>query len=270
MTGLRTAISFLTRVPVSRHEVTSEDLARAVAWFPLVGLLVGSASGLAYAAVASILPWTAAAVVALVVGALMTGAFHEDGLGDTADAFGGGWSADDVLRILKDSRQGTYGVLAIGAALLAKVSLLAVLGPWAGAVALVAAHVGGRAIAVALMAAGTPAPSSGGLGASYLSVLRHRDVAIALGSAVMLVAALLGLWTIATLVLGAVVVFGLERMARRRIGGLVGDVLGTAEQLGEVAILAVAASVVSRRWPGFELFEGPGWWAGLLGHAVWP
>ena len=270
MNGFRTALSFLTRVPVPHRDVTPADLAAAVGWFPAVGIVVGALTGITYAAAAQILPWTAAAVLAVIVGALLTGGFHEDGLGDTADAFGGGWSAEDVHRILKDSRQGTYGVLAIAAALIAKVSLLDVLGPWAGALALVATHAGGRAIAVGLMGAGEPAPSSDGLGAAYLRALAPGQVRVAVIVGTVTVTVILGVWVLGVILGGALVIAALLRMSRRRLGGLVGDVLGAAEQLGELVVLAAAASVVSRNWPGFEPFAGSGWWAGLMGRAVWP
>jgi len=159
-------------------------------------------------------------------------------------------------------------VLAIAAALIAKVSLLDVLGPWAGALALVAAHAGGRAIAVGLMGAGEPAPSSDGLGAAYLRALAPGQVRVAVIVGTVTVTVILGVWVLGVILGGALVIAALLRMSRRRLGGLVGDVLGAAEQLGELVVLAAAASVVSRNWPGFEPFAGPGWWAGLMGRAV--
>jgi adenosylcobinamide-GDP ribazoletransferase len=246
--GFVVAVSFLTRVPVRRHVDDEQRLGAAVAWFPTVGIAVGACTAAVWWLCAQVLPATFAAVAAVVAGALVTGGFHEDGLGDTADAFGGGWTRDDVLRILKDSRQGTYGVLAIVAAFAAKVSLLAALPPFGGAAALVGAHALGRGGAVALMGAARPARSEG-LGAAYLRWVRPRHVAAALASAAATGAVVLGVWVLLLAAVLAVVVVLARRMAARRIGGVVGDVLGAAEQVGEIATLAVAAAVVLNGWP---------------------
>jgi adenosylcobinamide-GDP ribazoletransferase len=246
--GFMVAVSFLTRLPVRHHVDDERRLGAAVAWFPTVGVLVGCCTGAVWWVLAQVLPATFAAVAAVVTGALVTGGFHEDGLGDTADAFGGGWTRDDVLRILKDSRQGTYGVLAIVGAFVAKVALLAALSPVGGVAALVAAHALGRGGAVALMGAARPA-STEGLGAAYLRWVRPRHVVAALVSAAAVGAVTLGGWVVAAAALVGASVLLFRRMARRRIGGVVGDVLGATEQLGEIATMAVAAAVVVNGWP---------------------
>ncbi len=122
--GLRRAIVFLTRIPVPATVERDGDLATALPWFGVVGALVGTAVGGLYALVRLALPPFASAVIAFAASALITGGFHEDGLGDVADAFGGGHDRESVARILRDSRQGTFGVVAICAAFLARVALL--------------------------------------------------------------------------------------------------------------------------------------------------
>jgi adenosylcobinamide-GDP ribazoletransferase len=102
--GLLGAVSFLTRVPVGGGERRPEELAGFVPWFPVVGAGVGLAVAGTYAASRMLLPPLPAATVAVVAGICLTGAFHEDGLGDTADAFAGGWDRDSTVRILKDPR----------------------------------------------------------------------------------------------------------------------------------------------------------------------
>ena len=113
------AVSFLTRVPTGTGAVQPAEMARFVPWFPLVGALVGAAVGGLYAGASALLPPLAAAAVAVTAGVAVTGAFHEDGLGDTADAFVGGVDREDTLRILEDPRLGTFGV--VGHALLRSV-----------------------------------------------------------------------------------------------------------------------------------------------------
>src|SRR5258706_6058489 len=148
MRGLRAAITFLTRVPVGDCDA---DIATAPPWFPFVGALVGALVGVVFVGTWHLVAPAVAAVLAVAVGALVTGAFHHDGLADTADAFGGGWSPAQRLEIMKDSRHGTYGVITIVLVVVAQVTALATLGPAQGFAALVAAHTLRRAGAVALM-----------------------------------------------------------------------------------------------------------------------
>ena len=116
----------------------------------------------------TVVPPLVAGAVAVAVGLLITGAFHEDGLGDIADAFGGGWTVERRLEILKDSRHGTYGVAAICASIVLRVVALGSLpGPWAMFTGAVAAHTMGRVAAVALMAGTMRLATHSGLGADY-------------------------------------------------------------------------------------------------------
>ena len=110
MTGLLGALQFLTRVPIRLPQPVPHE--RALPWFAVAGALIGAAVGAIAVGLGEVLPPAVAAALAVVAGLLITGAFHEDGLADVADAFGGGWTVDERLRILKDSRHGTYGVAA--------------------------------------------------------------------------------------------------------------------------------------------------------------
>src|SRR5882672_8254238 len=124
MGGLRAAITFLTRVPVGGCH---DDIATAPPRFPFVGALVGALVGLVFVGAGHLVAPALAAVLALVAGALVTGAFHHDGLADTADAFGGGWNPEQRLEILQDSRHGTYGVMALVFVVVVQVAALATL-----------------------------------------------------------------------------------------------------------------------------------------------
>ena len=173
MRDLLGAVSFLTRVPTGTGARPAEELARFVPWFPVVGAGVGLAVAGVYAGALQLLPPLPAAAVAVVAGVCLTGAFHEDGLGDTADAFAGGWDRDSTLRILQDPRLGTFGVLAVAASLLLRVAAVAALAPAAALAALPAAHALSRAGAVATMAA-LPVASGTGLGATSTRSLSRR------------------------------------------------------------------------------------------------
>ncbi len=258
MSGLPLAVSFLTRVPMRHGDIgTDADadaaMARAVPWFGVVGALVGVATAGVYAVGRLGLPPLPAGTVAVAAAVVLTGCFHEDGLADTADAFWGGFDRDRRLAILKDSRHGSYGVAALVLGLVLRLSLVASLAPLTAAGALVAAGAIGRGAAIVLMAT-TPAARGSGLGASYVHALDRRQIAAGAGAVVIIAVAAMGGWGGVALLAMLVVTVAVRHIALDKIGGIVGDVLGAAEQLTELAVLLVAVVVVQRRWPHL------GWW----------
>lgn len=240
ITDLRTALAFLTRLPAG---ATGTDLARACWAFPLAGLAVGAIAGGIYALALFLhLPPLAAALLALLAGALTTGALHEDGLADAADGLGGN-EPGQRLEIMRDSRIGTYGVLALifGVGLrAAALGDIAAAGP--GFAAIAAAAMVSRGLLPAVMHA-TPLASRTGLAAAVgrpgLTV-----AAIALGiaffGAILLLGPALGA---AALVLAAAAVAAMAMLARRTVGGYNGDTLGAAQQGAEIAVLIAAAAI---------------------------
>ncbi len=239
MSGLPTAISFLTRLPVRRSLPAPGDVARSVPWFPVVGAGLGGVLAGAYAGGRALLPELAAAVVVVGLGVLLTGAFHEDGLADTMDALGAR-SRPEALRILKDPVHGTFGVSAIVLSVAVRASALASLDPWAALGALPAAHALSRGAVLVLLRVGPPATEEG-LGASYAAGVTVRGAAAA-GAAGLVVASVgMGLWVVPALVLSAAAIAPVAWIACRRFGGLTGDVVGAAQQAAEVAVLLVAA-----------------------------
>jgi adenosylcobinamide-GDP ribazoletransferase len=235
------AVSFLTRVPTGTGAREPAELARFVPWFPVVGAGIGLAVGAVYAGARGLLPPLPAATVAVVAGVGLTGAFHEDGLGDTADAFGGGWDRASTVRILKDPRLGTFGVLAVAASLLLRAGAVAALAPAAAMAALPAAHALSRATAVAAMAT-FPTATETGLGATYVRALSRRSGLLGTAAGLAVAMALVGIWALPAAIACAVVALLLGRLARRRIGGISGDVLGAVQQLGEILVLLVAVA----------------------------
>jgi adenosylcobinamide-GDP ribazoletransferase len=250
--GLLGAVSFLTRVPTRARVGERAELARFVPWFPVVGAGVGLTAGAVYAAAGVLLAPLPAATVAVVTGIALTGAFHEDGLGDTADAFGGGWDRDSTIRILKDPRLGTFGVLAVAASLLLRVGAVAALAPAAALAALPAAHALSRATAVAAMS-GFPAAAETGLGATYVRALSRRRALLGTAAGLAAAVALLGGWALPAATACAVAAWLLGRLALRRIGGVSGDVLGAVQQLGEIQVLLIAAAAGAWQSPVLSL-----------------
>ena len=249
------AVRFFTRLPVPAWVGHSQEaLDRAARYFPLVGTLVGVLGGLTFLLAAFVLPVSLAILLSMAATLLVTGAFHEDGLADAVDGFGGGWTKPQVLAIMKDSRIGSYGAAALCLSLLLRVLLLAALlarDPWLAAGACVAAHCAGRGTAVALMAW---LPYAGDASqAKALPLDRERGRAEA-GWALLTGAAVLTLVGLAVPAVAqaaaaagglALLLLALRSWLLRRLGGRTGDTLGAAEQLGEaVVLLAFAATWV--------------------------
>jgi len=239
------AAQFLTRVPIRLR--TAPDLAAAVPWFPVVGALIGAAVGLVAAGLMEVVPASVAAAVAIIVGLVLTGAFHEDGLADTADALGG-MTPERRREILKDSRHGSYGVAAMCTTIVLRIVCVASLGPAAAFAGLVAAHALGRGAAVAAMVIGRPAPHEG-LGADYTRVLARRSAAVGVLAALAIGALVSGWWVgplAFAVALGAAAVI---RLAHRAFGGVSGDLLGAVEQVGECLVLIVVSGLALHHQP---------------------
>ena len=247
---LLAALQFLTRVPIRLRREPS--LSRTVAWFPLAGALIGAAIGGVAAGLWELTPPLVAAAVAVAVGLLITGAFHEDGLGDIADAFGGGWTVERRLEILKDSRHGTYGVAAMCASIVVRIVALGSLpGPAVMFAAAVAAHTMGRVAAVGLAGSMRLATHTG-LGADYGRSTTPLRATIGVVSGLAVTALATGWWVgpLAGAALAAAAATGL--LARRKIGGISGDVLGAAEQVAECLTLVVISGLALHQglyWP---------------------
>lgn len=120
-----TAIQFYTRIPVpSWVGYTPGNLNRATGYFPLIGFLVGATGGAVYWLASKYLPVQVSVILTMISTLLLTGAFHEDAISDFCDGFGGGYSKEQILTIMKDSRIGTYGAIGLGMVLLSRFILL--------------------------------------------------------------------------------------------------------------------------------------------------
>ncbi len=243
--SLLAALQFLTRVPIRLRREPS--LAKTVAWFPVAGAIIGAVVGGVAAGVWYLTSPLVAAAVAVAVGLLVTGAFHEDGLGDIADAFGGGWTIERRLEILKDSRHGTYGVAAICTSIVVRIiSLGALPGPLDMFSAAVAAHTMARVAAVGL-AGSMKLATNTGLGADYgrSTTPLRAGVGCATGMAIAVVA--VGWWAAPLAAAAVVAAAGTGLLAHRKIGGISGDVLGAAEQVAECLCLVVLSGLALHR-----------------------
>ncbi len=234
----------LTRLPAGIEVPGEQGAIAASGWaFPLVGAGIGGLAALAFL-VAELLGCssTVAAWLAVLVGVALTGAFHEDGLADTADGFGGGDDREAKLAIMRDSRHGSFGILALVFSVGLRATALAAIGdPLHAALGLVAAHAASRGILPVAMFALSPARADG-LG--FTAGRPSRPVAViaaVIGGAIALAALGPGRGAMALLLAGVAITL-MAMLARRQIGGYTGDVLGAFQQIGEIVMLLVAAA----------------------------
>ena len=268
------AIQFFTRIPITGRLADwvgySPELLRAsAAHFPGIGVLVGAVAAALFALFQALLPDSpfaplVAAVLSTVATVLLTGGFHEDGLADVADGIGGSYERERALEIMKDSRVGAFGAMALVLALLGKVALLALLGSvenvsadgqgllWRSsfvAAAIWAGHVVSRfmpLIVIRLL------PHVGDTASSKSKPLADQ---ISLGSLLIafiwcFTALALSLWALGAINLIAACSFSglallwMARLFKRRLQGFTGDCLGATQQVCEIAFyLGLAVSL---------------------------
>ncbi|QRM18337.1 adenosylcobinamide-GDP ribazoletransferase [Dechloromonas sp. TW-R-39-2] len=231
------AIRFFTRLPVPGWVGHSaEALNSAARYFPAVGLLVGGIGVLVYLGAALFWPKPVAVLLSMVATIYVTGAFHEDGLSDTVDGLGGGWEKQRILEIMKDSRVGSYGVVALVLALSGKFTLLVALDdallPWA----LLAGHAISRFCATSLLASMDYVRDDALSKARPLANrLSWPILLMAAGFALLPLAGLPPVKAVAGCLLAALVTAWLSRLFMRWLGGYTGDCLGATQQLSEIA-----------------------------------
>jgi len=234
------ALQFLTRLPVSRGLNSSEtDIGKAGAFFPLVGVLVGGGAALVFVLLQRILPLPASVFCAIVFATLITNGFHEDGLADSFDGFGGGWTKDRVLEIMRDSRIGTYGTLALIFVILGKLTFLSLLPPGQIWRWLIVAHAASRWTILPLCAClpYARAEGQGKLVAKQVGILE-----ITIGTFTLLLVFILLPWqeALAALLVTTLVTLLSGLYFRARLQGITGDCLGAANQLTEVGLYLTA------------------------------
>jgi adenosylcobinamide-GDP ribazoletransferase len=245
---LLTAFMLLTRLPLSRfaRADTPPDLARCVWAFPVVGFAVNGLGGLVCWLLhkAGVPPLLAAAWV-LATTVILTGGFHEDGLADTADGFGGGSSPIRKLEIMRDSRIGSYGALALLLSVMIRAAAIAALvDPTRVVAAMIVAGMLGRTGMLVILLALRPA-RAGGMGAA-MGKIDAKSAAVGFGLTI--VAALVWLPirpALAMVILGIGASTAVAKLAHTQIGGYTGDVLGAAEVITECVALTVATVIFS-------------------------
>lgn len=253
------AVQFFTRIPVTgriAHWVgfSPAMLRASAAHFPGVGWLVAASAIAVYYALAAALTTTAlsplvAAVFSTVATILLTGGFHEDGLADVADGLGGSLDRERALDIMKDSRVGAFGAMALSMALMAKVTLLATLGAQgvqAVVACLAAGHVLSRFLPLLLVRAlphvGDTATSKSKPLADQISVGSLACAALWCVPPLVLFIRLEGALALALAAIASGLAFlWMWRLFARRLQGFTGDCLGATQQVCEIAFYLGAA-----------------------------
>jgi adenosylcobinamide-GDP ribazoletransferase len=243
LAGFAGATGFFTRLPADPRARGGWRLADSAWAFPLVGGGIGAVAALAFFLAQLLgLRDLPAALLSVLAGIAVTGALHEDGLADTADGFLGGHDREAKLVIMRDSRQGTFGVLAIVLSISLRAAALAAIGDAIhAALALVAAHAVSRAALPAVMRAMAPARTDG-LGATAGTPRSANATAAAAIGVVIGLAALGPVRGAIGIGLSGIILVVMAGLAHRQIGGYTGDVLGAFQQIGEIAMLLAASA----------------------------
>ncbi len=231
------AVQFMTRIPVPAFRYEPAMVLGGAKFYPLVGAIVALGAIVIERLLRSHLPSTVTALAVLIYLVAITGGFHEDGLGDTADAFGGGGTRPRMLEIMHDSRIGSFGTLAICLSLLSRWALLSAMPPQRFAVYVLTAQVLCRWSTLPL-GSFVESARSDGLGAK----LAHK-VPLASAAVGTLLAFVIAAWALRMQALAPVVAVSAITLLsalyyRSQIGGITGDCFGATNQLAEIAVYA--------------------------------
>ncbi|MEC8104515.1 MAG: adenosylcobinamide-GDP ribazoletransferase [Pseudomonadota bacterium] len=232
------AVAFFTRIPVpSSVEFSQANLNRASRYFSAVGWLIGLICGAVLWVFMLVFPQDVAVLLAMIISLLLTGCFHEDGLADTCDGLGGGWTTEQKLRIMKDSRVGTYGAAALWVSLTLKFVLLSqLLEP---VLALIIAHPLSRIIPtlfIAVMPYVSDSDTSKAKPLAESGSWVDTAIAVGIGSVALLLVPVgsggVGMLLAVLFVVGVLSFLFLKK----QLGGFTGDALGAVQQVSELAL----------------------------------
>jgi len=235
------AIQFLTRIPVPSQPYETDSLSRSVKFFPLVGVIVGGSAALLHLLLAPHLPRLITAFLVLLYLVLVTGCLHEDGLADTADGFGGGTNREQVLLILRDSRIGSYGGVALTLSLLGRLLLLSSLPITQVAHYLIAAHVLCRwtTLPLSYFLPSARAQSTLEVDGQGARIARLTSTGTLIGGTLFSFAVagfLLDSHAIAPILSAVLLTLLTGLYYKKRIGGVTGDCFGATNQLAEISV----------------------------------
>jgi adenosylcobinamide-GDP ribazoletransferase len=240
------SVMYFTRIRVpATIDHDAEYLQKAPKYFPLMGWIVGAISALSFLIFSTSVSTDAGILASMIAGVLTTGAFHEDGFADVCDGFGGGWTKEKILLIMKDSRIGAFGVIGLLAVLSAKFLLLKELFQYAGAnrffiIVMLAAHSLSRLMPVFTIqwSVNVTDPDKNKSKPLTRSKLTPFELATAIVFALAPLA-FLPWYLLVTIPCLLLITFALNRYFRKWIGGYTGDCLGAIQQVAEIVFYLV-------------------------------
>lgn len=240
-------LQFLTRIPVKRDlKATDEEFAKGVVFFPLIGLIIGAFNLLVLAAASKVLGGVFPVVCCLLAGTAITGGLHVDGLADTCDGMFSSRTRDRMLEIMRDSRIGTNGTIAILFDYLLRLSLLAMLSGKALYGAVLLSPVAAKSLMALLIKTSVYARSGPGMGVLYLEKQTWGATAAAVVIGLAEIIGFSGTWGAAAFVVCAMLCFLYRSFIYSKIQGMTGDTLGAANELIEIAFTLVFAILAGR------------------------
>jgi adenosylcobinamide-GDP ribazoletransferase len=233
---LLVGLQFLTRLPVSRVAFQPDSLSRSAKFFPILGGVIGLGASFLQHILTPHLNHFLVAMLVVTFLVLITGGLHEDGLADAADAFGGGWNREQVLTIMRDSRIGSFGTLALVLSLLARFFLLSSLPVGHFAAYVVSAHVLCRWTTLPLSYFLPPAREGDGQGARIAQRISLTSLIVGtlLSLAIVFYLMRTAFWIPSTAAVVVTTASGIYYF--RRIGGVTGDCFGATNQVAEIAV----------------------------------
>jgi adenosylcobinamide-GDP ribazoletransferase len=241
------ALQFLTRIPINKDlKASDEDFAKGVVFFPLIGLIIGAFNLIVLIAASRLLGGVFPAVCCLIAGTAITGGMHVDGLADTCDGIFSSRTRDRMLEIMRDSRIGTIGTIAVIFDYMLKLSLLSMLSGKVLYAAVLLSPAAARTLMVILIKTSVYARSGPGMGGLYLEkqTMGATIFAAVFGLAIILVFS--GVWGADAFMVCAVLLFLYRRFIYSKLQGMTGDTLGAANEVIEIAFILVFAVLAGR------------------------
>jgi adenosylcobinamide-GDP ribazoletransferase len=231
-----TSVMFYTRLPCPKWvDHSAEYLKESARYLPLIGIIIGAIGALVYEVAIFLFPQAIALLLSMIATILVTGAIHEDGLADVCDGFGGGWTKEDILRIMKDSRLGLYGIIGIVSILSLKFASLNYLQQASIPIVLITGHALSRFTAVTLLYTHEYVRSDATSKVKAAAVHFQKSsffVAAIFGLAPLLFFSTLSVFIV--LIPVAIARWYLGSMFKKKIGGQTGDCAGATQQICEV------------------------------------
>jgi adenosylcobinamide-GDP ribazoletransferase len=240
-------LQFLTRIPINVElKANEEDFARGVVYFPIVGLIIGAFDLLVLFAASKLLGGFFPVVCCLLAETAITGGFHVDGLADTCDGIFSSRTRDRMLEIMKDSRIGSNGTIAILFDYMLRLALLAMLSGKSLYLAVLLSPVAAKTLMVLLMKTSVYARSGPGLGGLYLEKQTINATVLAAVTGFGIIAGFAGIWGAAALGICTVLCFLYRGFIYSKLQGMTGDTLGAANELLEIAFILATAVMAMR------------------------